>query len=1250
MKKSKTPSSQKPLVKSENLFPVIGIGASAGGLDAFKKLLNAIPDDSGMAFVLIQHLDPHHESMLPELLQRVTSIPVSAVKNDVHILPNHIYIIPTNKLLIANDGKLEVIPREEKKNESNLPIDVFFSSLAEVNQSHAIGVVLSGSATDGTQGLKAIKEHGGITFAQDESTAAFDGMPHSAVQAGVVDFILPPEKIPQKIIELTKITGGNAVDEDTIKKEDEDAFKQILAMLRLRKGTDFTYYKQNTIRRRILRRMALSKYEDLRTYLPLIRENKTEQDALYQDLLIPVTSFFREPKSLESFKENVLPQIFKTKSAGDPIRFWVAGCSTGEEAYSIAICITEYLSNRSHPPGDHRGSPIQIFATDINERAIAKARSGTYTKQELDTLGSQRLAEFFTKFNGGYQVNKDIRDKCLFAVHNFLKDPPFGKIDFISCRNVLIYMEPYLQKKALTTFHYSLNPNGFLLLGKSETISSVTNLFSADGKHDKIFSRKNVPGKFMPVTTQRAENNLQTVNVFPKQFESSSRNDFQKMADDIILTKYSPPGVVVNEAMDIIHFRGSTANFLEQAQGKPSHNLFKMARQGLEFELRNILHKAKKEKIAVTKVDVPVQINDIVYKIAIEAIPLPNTVDPHYLILFHDEHVKNQPVVKTRITKSKATQNDKDLHAEQLERELAQTREDIRSIAEDQEAANEELQSANEELLSSNEELQTLNEELETGKEELQSTNEELTVVNQELISANELLINARDYAENIISTIRQPLLVLDKMLRIKSANESFYKSFNVNRQETEGQLIYNLGNRQWNIPELRNLLEEILPLKSSFVDYKVHHIFQGVGERIMLLNGRELKIKAGDERLILLAIEDITEKEMAYKTIEDKENRITAIFEAAPDAIVILDHNGIIMNWNVEAEKMFGWQKEEVTGQKLADIIIPERYREQHKRGINYFLQTGEARVLNKPVEIEGLKKDRTEIPVELKISASVTQDNPTVFIGFARDISKRKQNEKELIKKADQITEKNKELQAMNKELEAFTYVSSHDLQEPLRKIQMFAARIMEREFPNLSENGKEMFRRMQESSHRMQILIQDLLSFSRTNTAERKFEIVNLQEIIDEVKLEFKEAIEEKKAIIEVSDICEANVIHFQFHQLMYNLISNALKFSRPGVPPHIRIVNKVGTGRELDNSKLIPDKKYCHITITDNGIGFEKEFNEKIFEVFQKLHGKDEYAGTGIGLAIVKKIVENHQGIITAESELGKGSRFDIYVPF
>ncbi len=1262
-------------VLSSNLFPVVGIGASAGGLGAFKKLLKAIPENSGMAYVLVQHLDPNHESLLPDLLQKVTDIPVLEITDDMRVEPNHIYVIPSNKMMVANDGVLQLTMRPLKnKNERNLPIDLFFTSLAEVHQSHAIGVVLSGTASDGTFGLKAIKEHGGLTFAQDEKSAAYDSMPNSAVQAGVVDFILPPEKIPNKILELIKSMNGQGHDDQPLNDPDEDTFRQIISLLRVRKGTDFTYYKKSTIHRRILRRMALSKTDGLSEYLKYLRENKTEQDVLYQDMLIPVTSFFRDPKSFDNLSKIVFPLITKNKTVGEPIRVWVAGCSTGEEAYSIAICLEEFLGEQKEK--------YQIFATDINEQCIAKARTGIYTKKDVEKLTPQQLNQFFTKKEGNYQINKSIRDTFVFAVHNFLKDPPFGKMDLISCRNVFIYMEPYLQKKALTTFHYVLNKKGFLLLGKSETISGVTDLFASADKTDKLFTRKDVPSRLIHSASRKSEHYLSDLTINLR--NEPPRTDFQKTADDIILSKYTPVGVVVNEALDIVHFRGSTGNYLEQATGKPSYQVLKMAKHGLTFELRNLLHKAKKENRSVTKNNIPFKIDGHPTQITIEVIPLPNIVESHYLILFHDgSAMLHQPKLKgKKALKVKADQKDKRI--EQLGNELAQTHEDMRSITEDQEAANEELQSANEELLSSSEEAQSLNEELETSKEELQSTNEELIVVNQELINLNEHVTEEKEYAEAIIATIREPLLVLDKTLRVKTANHSYYKAFSVKETEVEGKLIYELDNQRWNIPALRKLLETILPEKSVLNDFEITQTFSTISERVMLLNAREITKAHSEEKLILLAIKDVTDRKNHERQVQELLHRFQSMVAQAPVSICIIRKEGYYVELANDAYLQLLNRGREFINKPLFESI-PELIPQGFKELLDEVIRTGVPFYANE-MEVPFTRKDRTEIGFfSFCYQPLHEQDGSTsgvIAVGYEvteQVIAKRKNLEDQAIRSAEleekvkertsalktlneilkqENEEKEKretELVIANQELESFTYVASHDLQEPLRKIQTFAKMIEEKEGATLSETGKDYFHRMSNAANRMQVLIDDLLSYSRNNTKVHKFENADLNKIVQEVITDFKETIEKRQVTLESGDLGTANIIPFQFRQLIQNLLGNALKFSSSKRSPHIIIKSERLKGSNIPNKtgfvqgKILSETMYHHISVADNGIGFEPKFEKKIFDLFQRLHGKEVYAGTGIGLAIVKKIVENHNGIITAKGEPDKGATFEVYLP-
>jgi two-component system CheB/CheR fusion protein len=1120
---------QKVKMRSDNLFPVVGIGASAGGLDTFKRLLKAIPENSGMAYIFVQHLDPSHESILADLLQRVTKIPVLEVTDNIKVAPDHVYIIPSNKLLTATDGVLKLSARPPK-NQRSMPIDLFFASLAEVHQSHAIGVILSGTGTDGTLGLKAIKDHGGVTFAQEQRSASYDAMPQSAIDADVVDFILTPENIPKQLLALNETFNLDSLSQNENSDQDqEEGFKQILSLLRIRRGVDFTYYKQTTIRRRITRRIALRMKGNISEYLKYLKENKPELDILYQDLLIPVTEFFRDPVIFDNLKEKVFPVLLKNKPENETIRVWAAGCSTGEEAYTLLMCLYEFLGDKIP------AYKIQVFATDISEIAISKARTGIYTRTEADGISASRLQQFFTKTNGGYQVNKNIRDACIFAFHNYIKDPPFANMDLISCRNSLIYMDPFLQKTALRTFQYALNEHGFLLLGKSETTGQVSELFTALDKQSKIYSNRQTKGKFFHSTDSQqdvySKKNNPAVGV-----SEGLTNDFQKNADDVLLSGYVPSGVIVNKELDIVQFRGSTGKWLEPTPGKPNFNVLKMAREGLAFELRNALHKVKTNKVPLIKDDIPFQYMGREQMVTIEVIPLTDSIEPHYLILFKDLSSTDQNGFKQneqhKTEYSKAAKKTKEqVQIQKLIQELAQTRADMRNITEDQEASNEELQSANEELLSGSEELQSLNEELETSKEESQTSNEELIIVNQELYDRNEQLNLSRLYAESIVTTIREPLIILNRYLQVKSANKSFYTKFKTTAEETEGRMLFELGNNQWDIPRLRKMLEKILPEKFSIVDFEVSHEFPIIGFRTMILNATQILRSHSEEQSILLAFEDITEKKRIDK---------------------------------------------------------------------------------------------------ELNL--------------FSKEL------EKKVLERTYSLNKANAELNYSNESLEQFAYIASHDLQEPLRKIRTFSSMLQDKFTEELPPGAQDLITKITRSSERMSTLIREVLDFSRILHDDLAFEQVNLNNIVSDIIDDFDLLITEKHAIIQCDKLPVMEAIPIQIKQLFNNLISNALKFTKKEITPVITITSEMLSDKELINHKtLIQDIPYCKLSIKDNGIGFEQQSAEQIFLIFHRLHGRSEFAGTGIGLALCKKIVVNHNGEIYAHSNETDGALFQIILP-
>jgi two-component system CheB/CheR fusion protein len=1097
------PSKNSPAHLDSIDFPVVGIGASAGGLEAFQRLLRSITPNSGMAYIVVQHLAPAHESQLPEILARETDIPVFEITDAINLAPDNIYIIPENKILTAYDGKLKLEAREKGKH-LNMAIDLFFNSLAEVHKGFARGVLLSGTGYDGTLGLKTIKENGGATFVQNPESAAFDAMPLSAIRAGAADFILEVEEIPAQLMQLDnayEASHAYADEDGTVPKTDEDIFKQILRLLRLRTGNDFTHYKQPTLRRRIARRMVISKLHSPASYLSHLREDKKEQDALFNDILIPVSYFFRESNIFNTLADNVFPLILNKKGSDQPIRLWVAGCSTGEEAYSLAICLHEFLADKQPD------TKVQIFASDISENVIAKARAAIYTRQEVQNVTDQRLERYFTKTEGVYRINKEIRDMCVFATHNFVKDPPFAKIDLISCRNVLIYLDPFLQKKALNTFHYALKPQGILFLGKSETAGNLPNLFSPLVKNHKIFLRKDTTDHFIPMALERVETAVPDRQQMQRK-KVIIEPDFQKLANDILFSKYTPAGVIINDSKEIVHFHGDTGPFLLPPPGKPNFNIYKMLREGMAFELKNALLKVKNTHTTVLKENIPLK--GVEYLVNIEVVPLEDSSsETHYLILFH----KNTLPIDDRQRVSQRKTADQE-RIKQLEAEIEQMREDIRRVTEDQEAANEELQSANEELLSNSEELQTLNEELETSAEELQSNNEELITVNDELMDRQEQLSMARQYSEAIVETIREPLVVLTRDMRIKSANASFYKYFKTTEQESEGRVIYDIGSGQWNLEDFKIQMARVLPEKLKLDDIEVTITLPDLGERTMLLNIRPIVNENLSEQLILLAIEDITDV-------------------------------------------------------RQANILLLQN----------------------------------------------------------------------------------NRELEENNKELTSFSYVASHDLQEPLRKIHTFGKLIMDNESNTLSETSLTYLDRMMVSTRRMQQLIDDLLRYSHISKADDE----DLQEtdvalVIDEVISDLSESIDAMNAKINVGTLPTLKTLPLLASQLFINLITNAIKYSRQDVPPVISISYTIANGAEVAVLGGDTSLTYCKIKVTDNGIGFDQAQANRIFEPFQRLHGRDKYEGTGIGLAICKKIMLKHKGFINAESKPGTGTTFNLYFPF
>jgi two-component system, chemotaxis family, CheB/CheR fusion protein len=964
---------------SSGLFPIVGIGASAGGLEAFSELLRHLPEKTGMAFVLVQHLDPKHGSVLQEILSRTTKIPVTEVTQGVVVQPNHAYVIPANTNLTLKNGMLQLGSRVLTRGQ-HMPINDFFRSLAENAGQQAIGVILSGTASDGTEGCRAIKAAGGITFAQDEESAKYDSMPRNAVNAGCIDFILSPKDIAR---ELGGISQHPYVARVVSEVEGSEGMvgsdlNALFGLLRESTGVDFTNYKHTTLQRRIRRRMVVHKVDKLKDYLRFIGKKPEELDELYRDLLIHVTGFFREPEAFVALRKHVYPKLFEGRKPDNPIRVWVAGCSTGEEVYSIAITLLEYMWVHSRNISQ-AATAIQIFATDISDTALDRARTGLYTEAAVSEISADRLKRFFIRLDGGFQVNKSIRDMCIFAKQNLVKDPPFSNLDLVSCRNLLIYLGPVLQRRVIPTLHYSLKPGGYLVLGSAENLGGFADHFGLVDKKDKIYQKRRTAAR---LTTYFANSDYLPIRADAKQpRELPAPFTVEREVEHLLVNRFVPASIVVNDQLEIVQFHGKTGAYLEPPAGQPSFSLAKMAREGLLIDLRAALNTAKKTNATVRKQGVRIQSETGTREVNLEVVPLrgPTAHERFYVVVFQDEARKSAGLEdKGRTGKTVKVARSTARDTEILKREMNQLREQLRSLIEEHETTTEEFKSAHEEVLSANEELQSTNEELETAKEELQSTNEELTTLNEEmqnrnseLGSANNDLLNllghvdipvvmvsndlrirrftppaqkllnllpgdigrrlgeirpnldvedleslaheairrvtpqerqvrtkeggwqvlhvrpyktwdnriegavislqdvdslkrsldqTREYADTIVETAREPILVLNSSLQVTAANPAFYRTFDVSREETEKRLIYELGNGQWNIPGLRELLEEIVPRNCRVDDFEMSHDFPRLGTRDMLLNARRVELQPGHP-FILLAIEDVTEK-----------------------------------------------------------------------------------------------------------------------------------------------------------------------------------------------------------------------------------------------------------------------------------------------------------------------------------------------------------------------------------------------------
>lgn len=927
MKTKKTtkavPSTKKDSTTNATRFPIVGIGTSAGGLEALEQLLANVPDNSGMAYVVIQHLDPTQKGMLPELLQRISKMKVVQVKDRLMVQPNCVYVIPPNKSMSILKGTLYLFEPIEARG-LRLPIDFFLRSLADDQKEFAIGIILSGMGSDGSIGIGAIKEKNGIIMAQQPDSAKFDSMPRNAINTGFVDVVASPQEIYLKLTEFLQHVPVIKLDRE-VGKNSKSALEKIIILLRAHTGNDFSLYKKNTVYRRIERRMSVHKIEKINSYVHFLQKNPKEVHILFKELMIGVTNFFRDPLVWDKLKETIIPAKVDKHRTASTIRAWIPGCSTGEEAYSLAIVFKEVMEQIN----PHGGFTLQLFATDLDNEAIETARKGFFPVNIEADVSPKRLSRFFTKTDDGYRINTEIRETIIFAHHNIIMHPPFTNIDFISCRNLLIYLDPELQKKILGLFFYSLNPDGILLLGNSETLGSQSHLFTVENSGMKIYKRGDAgmnPELFdFPSSFSRSK-----MTSYDNKAPEKPIMNIQTLVDQLLIQQFAPAGVLINENGDILYVSGRTGKYLEPAVGKANMNIFAMLRPGFQNDFAIAFRKVITKREAVILHNVKIETNGIIITINVNIhwINKPEALFGKILVIFTDV----AKIIEVKTPSKRGKQAVASVREKELEEELQHSREEAQNISEEMQTSQEELKSANEELQSTNEELQSTNEELTTSKEEMQSLNEELQTVNAELQSKVDDYSRVNNDMKNLLNSTDIATLFLDKELNIRRFTNQATKIFklikgDIGRPLTDqvSKLIY---------PELTEDALEVLRTL-IFIEKQIPT------KDDRWFTTRIMPYRTFDDRIDGLVITFIDTSDL--KQVKENFNETSQLFRlllnSTNDLVIKLSTDWKIQEFNLAAEEFLGIRHDKVIHQNYIELFVPKPLRDKTEQQLNHLL-----------------------------------------------------------------------------------------------------------------------------------------------------------------------------------------------------------------------------------------------------------------------------------------------------------------------
>ena len=1182
--------------------PIVGIGTSAGGLAALKTFLEAVPANSGMAYVIIQHLDPRHESLTAQLLDPHTDMPVRQAEEGTPVEVDHVYVIPPNAYLTMRDDRLSLSEPVLERG-VRMPIDHFFRSLAEARQQAAIGILLTGTGSDGTQGVKAIKGNGGMAMAQDPETAQFDGMVRSAIAAGLVDYVLPVERMPEALIEFARHAPHLASDAAPLASDDHglEAILQVLGELG---HHDFNCYKKGSLLRRIARRMALLHMQNMGEYAAYLRDHPDETGQLFQDLLISVTGFFRDPDHFNALEQQVLRRLIDDQPKREPLRIWVAGCASGEEAYTLGMICLDLMRKQN------KTLPLQIFATDINTQALDVARAGTYPEAIAGDISPERLEHYFTRTDSGFQVSRELRSYITFAEQNLVADPPYSRLDLISCRNLLIYLQPELQRKLLALFHFALREGGYLFLGGSETVSAGAELFTPVDKQARIYRRIPAPRRRLmdlPLGMAKRQKDSPRLPTTPR---GSEDGGYEPLIHRRLLSDFTPAAVLVDDQRRIRYSHGPIEHYLRRPPGVPTDDLFAQAREGLHTKLRTALRQASREGKRVTVHSSRVrddrgELRRI--RMSVEPVTPADTQEELLLVVFEDAP---EPTIEIPTDPSAGSLQDTLLR--ELEQELKTAREEQQRGIEELESSNEELKSANEEVLSMNEELQSANEELETAKEELQSMNEELSTVKTELEAKVAELRSANDDMRNLLAGTEIAMLFLDRQGRIKLFTPATRDLFNIVPADV-GRPLTDIAHkmRDRNLTDdAQNVLRHLTPLEAEV---------ETVDGRWFVERVRPYRTEEDRIGGVVATFVDITERKRAEQT----DRQLATVVRDSNDAIITLDLDGRILTWNRGAERMYDWNEQEVVGRSVLDLMPADRHAEAQ----DLIQRIEQGRALPS-FETQRTAKDGRVLDIWLTATAIAEDGKVRAITTTERDISERKQTEQELQAARDAA-------ERFSAQKTVFLASASHDLRQPLQTLRLLNTALA----MQLQDDGRlEIVAQQGENLKAMKELLDSLLDVTRLDLGQVKPRTTTFaaRTLYRSVHDHFGEQARRKGLTLHTrpSDIRIRSDRHL-LKSILYNLVSNAITHTERG---------KVLIGCRRRGSEL-------RIEVWDTGPGIPEEELDTIFAEFHQLKNpaRQRSLGLGLGLAITNRLADILGHRLEVRSTPGRGSMFAIVVP-